>query len=155
MNLTEDLHTDVLIVGAGPVGLTLAMDLASRGISVVIAEIRHYAEPPSVKCNHVAARTMEQFRRLGVAHKLRDAGLPGYDSTGWFGIVAPAGTPAPIVARLNAEINAALADEQLKASMRNLGVEPEPQTPAAFDAYIRSETTKWAKVIATAHIKLD
>ncbi|MEO7391789.1 MAG: FAD-dependent monooxygenase, partial [Ramlibacter sp.] len=67
---------DVLIAGAGPVGLTLAMDLASRGLRVAIAEIRRYAEPPNVKCNHVAARTMEQFRRLGVARKLRDAGLP-------------------------------------------------------------------------------
>src|SRR5690606_31868291 len=63
-------------VGAGPVGLTLAMDLVARGASVVIAEIRRYAEPPSVKCNHVSARTMERFRKLGVAHKLRDAGLP-------------------------------------------------------------------------------
>lgn len=74
--MPAELTTDVLIVGAGPVGLTLAMDLASRGVSVVIAEIRRYAEPPNVKCNHVAARTMEQFRRLGVAHKLRAAGLP-------------------------------------------------------------------------------
>jgi 2-polyprenyl-6-methoxyphenol hydroxylase-like FAD-dependent oxidoreductase len=75
----EVMSTDVLIVGAGPVGLTLAMDLASRGIKVVIAEIRYYAEPPNVKCNHVAARTMEQFRRLGVAQKVRDAGLsPDY-----------------------------------------------------------------------------
>jgi 2-polyprenyl-6-methoxyphenol hydroxylase-like FAD-dependent oxidoreductase len=76
MNEKEDLNADVLIVGAGPVGLTLAMDLASRGVKVVIAETRHYAEPPNVKCNHVAARTMEVFRRLGVAQKLRDTGLP-------------------------------------------------------------------------------
>ena len=73
---SNDLECDVLVVGAGPVGLTLAMDLVSRGAKVVIAEIRRYAEPPNVKCNHVAARTMERFRRLGVAHKLRAAGLP-------------------------------------------------------------------------------
>jgi 2-polyprenyl-6-methoxyphenol hydroxylase-like FAD-dependent oxidoreductase len=71
-----DFDADVMVVGAGPVGLTLAMDLAARGVRVVIAETRRYAEPPNVKCNHVAARTMERFRRLGVAHKLREAGLP-------------------------------------------------------------------------------
>jgi 2-polyprenyl-6-methoxyphenol hydroxylase-like FAD-dependent oxidoreductase len=71
-----DWEADVLVVGAGPVGLTLAMDLQARGVSVAIAEVRAYAEPPNVKCNHVAARTMERFRRLGVAQKLRAAGLP-------------------------------------------------------------------------------
>jgi 2-polyprenyl-6-methoxyphenol hydroxylase-like FAD-dependent oxidoreductase len=74
--MTAEINTSVLIVGGGPVGLTLAMDLASRGIEVVVCEVRRYAEPPNVKCNHVAARTMEQFRRLGVAQKVRDAGLP-------------------------------------------------------------------------------
>jgi 2-polyprenyl-6-methoxyphenol hydroxylase-like FAD-dependent oxidoreductase len=76
MTENNELNADVLVVGAGPVGLTLAMDLASRGVRVVIAEIRRYAEPPNVKCNHVSARTMEVFRRLGVARKLRDTGLP-------------------------------------------------------------------------------
>lgn len=67
---------DVIIVGAGPVGLTLAIDLAQRGRSCIVLETRHVGEPPSVKCNHVAARTMEQFRRLGVADQLRHTGLP-------------------------------------------------------------------------------
>src|SRR6201991_4719597 len=67
---------NVLIVGAGPVGLTLAIDLAWRGIDVTIAETRARAAPPEPKCNHVAARTMEIFRRLGVADAVRNAGLP-------------------------------------------------------------------------------
>jgi len=67
---------DVLIVGAGPVGLTLAIDLAWRGIDVTLVETRAPAAPPEPKCNHVAARTMEIFRRLGVAKRVRDAGLP-------------------------------------------------------------------------------
>ena len=64
----HDLKADVLIVGAGPVGLSVAMDLSARGAKVIVAETRAYKQPPEVKCNHVAARTMERFRRLGVAH---------------------------------------------------------------------------------------
>jgi 2-polyprenyl-6-methoxyphenol hydroxylase-like FAD-dependent oxidoreductase len=71
-----DLFATVAIVGGGPVGLSLAMDLAWRGIDVVVAELRHAGEPPSVKCNHVASRTMETFRRLGLADEVREAGLP-------------------------------------------------------------------------------
>jgi 2-polyprenyl-6-methoxyphenol hydroxylase-like FAD-dependent oxidoreductase len=67
---------NVLIVGAGPVGLTLAIDLAWRGIEVTVIEARAPAAPPEPKCNHVAARTMEIFRRLGLADKVRNAGLP-------------------------------------------------------------------------------
>ncbi|WP_206185483.1 FAD-dependent oxidoreductase [Sphingosinicella sp. CPCC 101087] len=70
-------EADVIIVGAGPVGMTLGMDLADRGVHVVVVETRARREPPSVKCNHISARTMETFRRLGVADALRDTrGLP-------------------------------------------------------------------------------
>jgi 2-polyprenyl-6-methoxyphenol hydroxylase-like FAD-dependent oxidoreductase len=72
----EMTDCDVLIVGAGPVGLTLAIDLAWRGINVTVAETRARAAPPEPKCNHVAARTMEIFRRLGIAEQVRNAGLP-------------------------------------------------------------------------------
>ena len=74
--MPELSECDVLIVGAGPVGLTLAIDLAWRGINVTVAETRARAAPPEPKCNHVAARTMETFRRLGLAGKVREAGLP-------------------------------------------------------------------------------
>jgi 2-polyprenyl-6-methoxyphenol hydroxylase-like FAD-dependent oxidoreductase len=74
--MNRSFETSVLIVGAGPVGLTLAMDLASRGIDVTVTEIRRAGEPPNVKCNQVSARSMEIFRQLGIARKIRDTGLP-------------------------------------------------------------------------------
>jgi 2-polyprenyl-6-methoxyphenol hydroxylase-like FAD-dependent oxidoreductase len=69
-------HAEVLIVGGGPVGLSLAMDLNQRGVTVIVAEKRSAGEPPSVRCNHVSARTMEIFRRLGLVRAVRNAGLP-------------------------------------------------------------------------------
>jgi 2-polyprenyl-6-methoxyphenol hydroxylase-like FAD-dependent oxidoreductase len=74
--MPAQLESEVLIVGAGPVGLTLAIDLAWRGIDVTVVETRARAQAPEPKCNHVAARTMEIFRRLGIAEKVRNAGLP-------------------------------------------------------------------------------
>jgi 2-polyprenyl-6-methoxyphenol hydroxylase-like FAD-dependent oxidoreductase len=74
--MARTLEIPVLIVGGGPVGLTLAMDLAWRGVDVLVAEMRPPGEPPSVKCNHVSARSMEIFRRLGIAEKVRNTGLP-------------------------------------------------------------------------------
>ncbi|MBO9624995.1 MAG: FAD-dependent monooxygenase [Microbacterium sp.] len=74
--MTQELDADVLIVGAGPVGLVAALDLSSRGVSVIVIEQRDYLEPPNVKCNHVASRTMESLRRLGIAAEVRAAGLP-------------------------------------------------------------------------------
>ena len=72
----KSIQTQVLIVGAGPVGLTAAMDLASRGIDVIVAETRRPGEPPNVKGNHGSARSMEVFRRLGIVSEVRQGGLP-------------------------------------------------------------------------------
>lgn len=74
--MNDEIEVPVLVVGGGAVGLTLAIDLAWRGVEVLVVESRARDEPPPPKCNHVAARSMEIFRRLGVAGKLRNAGLP-------------------------------------------------------------------------------
>jgi 2-polyprenyl-6-methoxyphenol hydroxylase-like FAD-dependent oxidoreductase len=70
------MRADVLIVGGGPVGMTLALDLAWRGVDVVVAERRAADAEPSVRCGQISARSMEVFRRLGVADRLRSVGLP-------------------------------------------------------------------------------
>jgi 2-polyprenyl-6-methoxyphenol hydroxylase-like FAD-dependent oxidoreductase len=73
---TSTIEADVLVVGAGPVGLTLAIALAQRNVKVLLVERRDGSEPAEVKVNHISARSMEIFRRLGVARKLRECGLP-------------------------------------------------------------------------------
>lgn len=70
------VEVSVLIAGGGPVGLTLAMDLGWRGVPCLLLEERIAAEPPNPKCNTTNARSMEHFRRLGCADRIRSAGLP-------------------------------------------------------------------------------
>jgi 2-polyprenyl-6-methoxyphenol hydroxylase-like FAD-dependent oxidoreductase len=74
--MSKLIDADVLVVGAGPVGLTLAIDLAQRGVSVTVLEMRAADAPPNGRSNVVSARSMEAFRRLGIAGAVREAGLP-------------------------------------------------------------------------------
>jgi tripartite-type tricarboxylate transporter receptor subunit TctC len=107
------------------------------------------------KLTAFAVTSPQRLPQLPDVPTASEAGLAGYDSTGWFGVVAPAGTPDAIVNRLNAEITGALNDPAIQASMRNLGVEPAPTRADAFATYIRSETQKWGKVIKQANIKIQ
>jgi tripartite-type tricarboxylate transporter receptor subunit TctC len=105
-----------------------------------------------------------QVRALGTTGKTRssllpdvptisEAGVPGYEATIWLGIMAPAGTPKPIVDKLNAEINAVLRKPEVKDAWAKQGVAPIIMSPAEFDTYLRGDIEKWAKVIQTAGIK--
>jgi tripartite-type tricarboxylate transporter receptor subunit TctC len=88
------------------------------------------------------------------AQTFREQGLPvvGY---GWYGMLAPAGTPASIVARLNAEINAAVADPEVRRKAEAAGLQLRGSTSAEFSAFIASETRKWAQIIKSANITAE
>ena len=86
---------------------------------------------------------------------LAEQGLSGFESVGWFGIVAPAGTPSDVVAKLNAAFVKALSDPAAIEKIRVLGAEPAPTSPDAFAKFIQSESTKWGKLIAEAGIKSE
>ena len=79
--------------------------------------------------------------------------VPGYSSAGWYGLTAPVGTAPEIVAKLNAEMNAGLADANLKARLLALGVEPKAMSTAEFGTFMGDEVAKWAKVIKFAALK--
>lgn len=82
-----------------------------------------------------------------------ELGLKGYESIGWYGVVAPAGTPPDIIAKLNEVFVATLREPDVVARVRSVGSEPSPMKPEQFDAFIKAETAKWAEVIKKAGIK--
>jgi len=84
---------------------------------------------------------------------LAEAGVPGYEATMWLGVMAPAGTPQPIVDRLNAEINKILARREIGDAWRAEGANPMIMKPGEFGAYVQSEIERWAKVIKANRIK--
>lgn len=81
--------------------------------------------------------------------------VPGYEVSVWYGISAPKGTPPEIVAKLNAAVNAVLANPKLKERLHQLGGEPMPMTPAEFGKLVADETAKWAKVVKFAGVKAE
>jgi tripartite-type tricarboxylate transporter receptor subunit TctC len=138
--------------GSGPA----ALDVLAGQVPLAVVDLPSSLQ--QIKAGKLTAYAVTSPQRLPMlpdVPTVAEQGLAGYDSTGWFGVVAPAGTPAAIIDRLNAEITAALNDSEIKASMRNLGVEPAPSKPGEFEAYIKSETQKWAKVIKAAGIKIQ
>jgi len=83
-----------------------------------------------------------------------EAGTP-LDVQVWIGIAAPAGTPAPVVERLNAEFNKALASPEVKAKFASLGVDPVGGSSAEFTQYVKADVERWAKIIKAANIKIE
>jgi len=130
-------------------------DLISGQVQFVVNPIPQSME--FVKAGKVRAYAVTTKNRLEALPDLPTVGefVPGYEATGWYGVGAPKGTPADIIAKLDAAMTAALATADAKARLAELGVEPMPMTPAQFGDFIAKENDKWGKVIRAANIKLD
>ena len=110
----------------------------------------------NVKAGQVRALGTSSSKRSSVLPEvptIAEAGVPGYESTIWIGLMAPAGTPKPIVDKLNAEIRKVITKADVKAAWDKQGAVALNMSPAEFDAYLRKDIEKWAKVVKEANIK--
>jgi len=103
----------------------------------------------------IAVTTVKRSALLPDLPTISEAGLEGFDANNWYGLVVPAKTPRAIIDQLNAEVTKVLAMPEVKTTLFNQGLDPAPGTPEQFGAYIRSERTKWAKVIKASGAKAE
>jgi tripartite-type tricarboxylate transporter receptor subunit TctC len=113
---------------------------------------------PHVKAGSLRGIAVTTTARSGTFPEIptiAESGLPGYDAATWGGILAPAGTPKEIIAKLNASINAALKMEDVRAKLQGAGIEIQGGTPEQFGNVIKSEVDKWGSIVKAAGIKPD
>jgi tripartite-type tricarboxylate transporter receptor subunit TctC len=144
--------TEVAYKGSGPVAIDVIGGQVPAGmldLPSVLQQIK------AGKVRALAVTGKSRLPQLPEVPTLAEAGVRGYESTGWFGVVAPAATPPQIVARLQSELHAVLTDPEVVAGARAAGVELSPTSSAEFGQFIASETVKWADVIKRSGTKLD
>ena len=113
---------------------------------------------PHVKTGRLRAIAVTSDKRTRLAPDLptiAESGVPGFEATGWYGLLGPRGLPAPIVGRLHRETARALASKEIGERFAVLGIEPLGGTPQEFAAYIKSELAKWGKVVRDSGAKVD
>jgi tripartite-type tricarboxylate transporter receptor subunit TctC len=153
MHLTAEMFNQMA-------GTKLAL-VPYRGIAPVVSDLvgGHVAlgiiDPPSGmsqieagQLKTIAVSSTRRFSRLPQIPTFAESGLPGFESNGWFGIVAPAATPADVITTLNTALVKVLSEPEVVERIRALGAEPMPMTPADYGAFIRTEIDKWLKVVA-------
>ena len=138
-------------------GVNLAMqDVLSGNVHLVFIGIP--AAAPHIKAGKLRALALVAPQRSGALPEVptvAEAGLPDFEVTTWYGILAPAGTPRGIINRLNAELVKVMHAPELKEKLAASGTEPLTSTPDEFAAYIRKEIAKWGDVIRKAGVKAD
>ena len=137
-------------------GAPASADLMAGQVSMMFE--MGYAALPSLRSGKVRPLAVTATHRLKIlpdVPTLAEAGIAGFESYNWQGIIAPAGTPAPIIARLNKELNAILAEPEMIEQIGSTGSDVIGGTPEAFGQMIQAETRKWGDVIRGAGIQAE
>jgi tripartite-type tricarboxylate transporter receptor subunit TctC len=138
-------------------GVNLAMnDVLAGAIHLVVIGVP--AAAPHIKSGRLRALGVIAPQRLPALPEVptvAEAGLPDFEVTTWYGVLAPAGTPRSVVARLNGELVKILYSPDMKDKLNAMGTDPVTSTPEEFATYLRQETAKWAEVVRKAGLKAD
>jgi tripartite-type tricarboxylate transporter receptor subunit TctC len=119
--------------------------------------------PPQAVIPHVKSGALRALGVTGPApmellpdvQPIGKSGIPGYESVGWFGVMAKAGVPSDVIARLNGEINRILQLPDMRERLRELGAEPARTTPEEFLSFVKADNAKWGKLIAEKGIVVE
>jgi tripartite-type tricarboxylate transporter receptor subunit TctC len=134
----------------------------SLAVSDLIGGQLHFAFPTILasvafiragRLRALGVTTVQRAAALPDVPTIAEAGVPGYEVSGWYGVIGPAGMPQPLVARINREINAILKVPETHEQLSMQGADPRTLTPEQFAATMASDLKKWAKVVAASGIK--
>lgn len=160
MNLAGELFKQMAGVEMTHVGYKgsnpAAMDLLGGQVSAAVLDLA--TAKPHLQSGRLKALGLTAGKRTALAPDiptLAEAGLPGYDFNGWFGLVMPAATPPDILARVHTEMVAVLRDPTVRQQLLDAGTDPAPGTPAEMAAQIRKEIELTSRLIKTAGIKIE
>jgi len=113
---------------------------------------------PHVKSGRLRALAVTTARRTPAAPDIptvAEAGVPGYEMSQWYGLLAPAGTPTPIIERLNSEVGKALKHPELRSRLQSEGAEAVGSSPQEFGAFFKAEIVKWTRIVQSAGMRAD
>jgi len=137
-------------------GALAAIGVVSGEVQLYFAGVTSLVEfIKAGKLRGIAAITPERLPLLPEVPTAKESGLPGFEVSVWLGMLAPAGTPEPIIRRLYQGVAKTINDPDMKSFMARYGAQAALMDPAQFSAYMRAETAKWAKVVKTANVKAD
>ena len=150
MTKTDMVH--IPFKGAGPAIVDV---LAGRSQMIFATALSVKAYIDANRLRPLGVTTLKRMDTMPNLPTIAESGVPGFEASTWHGLVAVAGTPRPVMTRLNAEVNAILKDPQMAKFLESQGAIVEGGTAEKFAAHIKSEIPKWAKVIKDSGARAD